>query len=141
MPLYSFQCSCGVRDDRFAAIADRDKPQFCSCGSQVPMQRVLVAPFVAADYPGYDCPVTGRRIEGRKAHNENLARTGSRLLEPGEVRDFTRSKAQADEAFADRIAESAAQAVAAMPAAKQERLANELAAGVDVSFVRSAATA
>lgn len=42
---------------------------------------------LAADYAGYECPVSGRWVEGRAAHQENLKRTGCRLLEPGESRD------------------------------------------------------
>lgn len=36
------------------------------------------------DYQGYDCPITGRFIEGRAAHRENLKRHGCRNLEKGE---------------------------------------------------------
>jgi len=139
MPLYSFACGgCGARDDSFALIAGRDGVQTCRvCAS--PMSRVLTAPHVAPDYPGYNCPVSGAWIEGRKAHTENLKRTGSRLLEPGETREFIRRRAQSDDSFAERIAETAAATVAAMPAAKQEKLASELSSGADVSFVRTTA--
>lgn len=40
--------------------------------------------FIAGDFSGYECPVTGNWIEGRKAHSENLKKTGCRLLEKGE---------------------------------------------------------
>lgn len=45
------------------------------------------APMVAGDYAAYDCPVTGKPIEGRAAHRENLKKTGCRLLEKGESRE------------------------------------------------------
>lgn len=48
------------------------------------------APGVAGDYTAYECPVTGKMIEGRAEHRENLKRTGCRLLEPGESRDFAK---------------------------------------------------
>lgn len=44
-------------------------------------------PMLASDYAGYDCPVTGKWIEGRRAHEENLKLHGCRVLEPGETRD------------------------------------------------------
>lgn len=44
----------------------------------------LPAPYVSGDYGAYNCPVTGREIDGRLAHRENLERTGCRLLETGE---------------------------------------------------------
>lgn len=40
--------------------------------------------LVAKDYEGYSCPVTGKWVEGRTAHRENLKRHGCRLLERGE---------------------------------------------------------
>ncbi|MBF0157489.1 MAG: hypothetical protein HQL57_09930 [Magnetococcales bacterium] len=47
----------------------------------------VLAPAVRSDYAPYDCPITGQVIEGRRAHRENLARHGCRLLEAGESRD------------------------------------------------------
>tara|TARA_R110000787_G_C13367192_1_gene440537 strand:+ start:883 stop:1206 length:324 start_codon:yes stop_codon:yes gene_type:complete len=44
----------------------------------------FATPKVIGDYAAYECPVTGSVIEGRRAHTENLKRTGCRLLEPGE---------------------------------------------------------
>ena len=44
----------------------------------------LKSPMIFGDYQAYECPVTGTMIEGRRAHTENLKRTGCRLLEPGE---------------------------------------------------------
>ncbi|MDA1043840.1 MAG: hypothetical protein O3C57_01310 [Verrucomicrobia bacterium] len=39
---------------------------------------------ISSDYEGYQCPVTDKWIEGRKAHMENLKQVNCRLLEPGE---------------------------------------------------------
>lgn len=51
------------------------------------------SPFqIAKDYEGYDCPVTGKWIEGRYAHKENLKRQGCRVFEPGELEEFKRNK-------------------------------------------------
>jgi hypothetical protein len=55
-------------------------------------------PRVVGDYEPYECPVSGKIIEGRKAHEENLKRTGCRLLEPGEKEDNVKNAARAVEA-------------------------------------------
>ena len=47
----------------------------------------LARPQIVRDYESYKCPVTGKIIEGRAAHEENLKRTDCRLLEPGEKED------------------------------------------------------
>lgn len=44
-------------------------------------------PQIAGDYEVYDCPITGKPIEGKAAHRENLKRNNCRLLEKGESRD------------------------------------------------------
>lgn len=44
-------------------------------------------PRISGDYEAYECPVTGKMIEGRAAHGENLKQTGCRLLENGEFED------------------------------------------------------
>jgi len=44
----------------------------------------VAVPQISSDYGVYDCPVTGKMIEGRADHRENLKRTGCRLLEKGE---------------------------------------------------------
>lgn len=47
----------------------------------------LPTPMIARDYEAYECPVTGKLIDGRVAHNENLKRTGCRILEKGEQQE------------------------------------------------------
>ena len=48
------------------------------------------------DIEGYSCPVTGKWIDGRKAHRDNLARHGCRIMEKGEKEDFNKRRADAD---------------------------------------------
>tara|TARA_R110000737_G_C14306198_1_gene436976 strand:+ start:39 stop:383 length:345 start_codon:yes stop_codon:yes gene_type:complete len=55
------------------------------------------SPQIVSDYETYECPVSGKFIEGRKAHEENLKSTGCRLLEPGEKESNTKNAAQAIE--------------------------------------------
>ncbi len=47
----------------------------------------FATPYISGDYEAYECPVTGKMIEGRVAHRENLKQTGCRLLERGEFED------------------------------------------------------
>ena len=51
--------------------------------------RRSTGPILLGDYEAYDCPVTGKMIEGRYAHNENLKRQGAASWSP--VRAGTRS--------------------------------------------------
>ena len=44
-------------------------------------------PYIASDYGEYDCPITGKTIDGRREHRENLKQHNCRVLEPGETRD------------------------------------------------------
>ncbi len=50
---------------------------------EIPAGRVptAAAPFVFGDIPGYQSPVTGLWVEGRRARREDLKRTGSRPWE------------------------------------------------------------
>lgn len=136
MPLYTFACrACGYRDRLFRKIDNRNDLTMCGvCNAE--MERTLEAPRVVTDYAGYECPVTGKWIEGRRAHEENLKRQGCRILEPGESREAMRNQQAEEESALESIAETAAKTVASWDSAKQERLANELSAGVDVDFVR-----
>lgn len=136
MPLYDYKCPvCSARFERMLKIADLDSVQKCShCGAA--MNRQISAPMVVGDYPPYECPVTGKIIEGRRAHEENLKRTGCRILEPGETEAFKRRVAQ-DEAALDRsIEETTDRLIAGLPTEKRDRLAGELENGLDVSISR-----
>jgi len=51
----------------------------------------IPTPMILGDYEPYECPVTGKMIEGRKAHSENLKKTGCRILERGEKEHNTKN--------------------------------------------------
>jgi len=135
MPVYTYKCTeCAKKFDRFLKLAQFDEPQSCACGGRA--ERQVVAPFIRPDYAPYDCPITGKRIEGRKEHEANLAAHGCRLLEPGETsRAAVAAKAE-ETSLEDKLAESAAEFVATLPPAKQEQLACELSHGLDVEITR-----
>ena len=135
MPIYSYKCpKCGTTFDRYLKLADYQAPQTCQCGAVA--DKLVVAPFIQPDIPAYNCPITGRRIEGRKEHERNLALHGCRVLEKGETERASRIRKEQDEALEDSIAETAAEIVAKMPPRKQEQLAVELEHGADVEIVR-----
>lgn len=66
-------------------------------------QSGFATPQISGDYEMYDCPVTGKPIEGRAAHRENLKRTGSRILEPGESREAPKRREENIKANLDKI--------------------------------------
>lgn len=135
MPVYSYKCpSCQKTFDRFLRLVDYDLPQNCDCGTQAVKQ--LCAPAVRGDYAGYSCPVTGQWIEGRRAHEENLARHGCRVLEPGETESARRAHARSEAEFDRQIEQTAEQLVAGLPSQKLEKLASEMQSGVTATVER-----
>lgn len=64
--------------------------------------------FISGDYKGYQCPVTNKWIEGRRAHEENLKRTGCRVLEKGEREGWHKDKQREDAQLSRRIEETVA---------------------------------
>lgn len=79
MPLYDYRCSRGHVFEGFSTIAARHH-RLCSCG--VPAELVILhAPRVFGDLPGYQSPIDGRWVEGRRARNEDLKRSGCRPYE------------------------------------------------------------
>ena len=67
---------------------------------------------ISSDYEGYECPVTGKWVEGRKAHRDNLKRTGCRLLEPGEKEDVQKNGKKRREAAIDKAVDRAVEMAA-----------------------------
>jgi len=47
--------------------------------------------MISGDYPGYVSPATGRWVEGKKAHQEDLKRSGCRIYEQGETQDYLKN--------------------------------------------------
>lgn len=135
MPLYEYACACGTKFDRILPLADYAVPQSCPVCNAVAVKQ-LSAPMVRGDLPGYQCPITGDWVEGRRAHEKNLAKHGCRVLESGEVEQAKRASAHADESLSERIAETAVSVVENMPAAKREQLGRELSNGADITVER-----
>lgn len=137
MPLYSYKCpTCARARDIFKPIADLDRAENClNCGFA--MNRQLSAPMVRGDYPGYNCPVTGAWIEGRKAHEANLKKHGCRVLEAGETEGAKRAHAAADAALETAVEATVEEFIETLPTEKKEQLATEIASGLDVELIRN----
>jgi len=135
VPLYDYRCGCGQKFTRLVKLADYQQPQTHCEG--LASQKLVSAPAIHGDYEGYQCPVTDKWIEGRRAHEENLKRTGCRLYEPGETEAYKRGLAKADESLEASIDASTEQFIHELPLAKREQLAVELQSGLDVSVERS----
>lgn len=140
MPTYDYKCAtCSRRREVFLKLADINSSVYCNhCGQA--MNRQLAAPFVRGDTVSYDCPITGNRIEGRRAHEENLRRHGCRVLEPGETEQYKARNAELDQQFEAKIEESADRFIAGLPTDKRDRLAAEMEGGLTTEVVRSAPT-
>lgn len=136
MPFYTYRClECGYKDFVLRKIDDRDKDR-PRCPAHGEMSRIIEAPRIAPDYPGYTCPITGTWIEGRRAHEENLARHGCRVLEPGESNEVDKRRKAADEALDKSIEATVEQTIHEMPVRKREQLAAELQSGISADVVR-----
>lgn len=136
MPIYAYRCpTCSKFRDIFKPLSllNRDEP--CpTCFT--PSLRQLSAPAIVCDYPGYACPVSGRWIEGRRAHAENLARQGCRVLETGEAEQAAREGQRVARDLDRSVDETVEQFYEALPTDKREQLATAVISGLDVSVDR-----
>lgn len=75
------------------------------------------APMVVPDLPGYQSPVTGLWVEGRKQRREDLKRTGSRPYEglESERKEAARRVAYHEQAQDRRLEERAREVFYQMP--------------------------
>lgn len=126
MPMYDFYCpQCDRCEPVFRKIVNRDLAQSCSrCGN--PSERQISAPRIVADYAPYTCPITGTWIEGRKAHRENLAKHGCRILETGEREAAASYRRRMDEALERSIEDTVEAEIHNMTPAKRDALSADL---------------
>lgn len=134
MPLYQYKCPMGHKFEAFRKIDADSSTAECPCGREGTKQ--LAAPRVLGDIPGYSCPITGAWVEGRKAHRENLAKHGCRVLETGEREQAIKAAAAREAEFDARLDESLDMALAGMGSDKLATLANEAADGITVEIAR-----
>jgi putative FmdB family regulatory protein len=135
MPVYEYKCEAGHKFEAVLPVARYNEPQMCpQCGKS--SAKLLSAPAVRGDFAPYSCPITGKIIDGRKAHEENLKRHGCRVLEPGETSAATVRRKQSDEQLEEKIADTAAELVSAMDTTTREQLGREIESGLDIAVVR-----
>jgi len=86
VPLYEYLCREHGRFEGWATMDKRHDLQKCpKCPSF--SRFVVSAPRVFCDYPAYISPATGELVEGRRARQNDLAKSGCRPYEPGEMKD------------------------------------------------------
>lgn len=124
MPAYTVCCgACGRSQVIFRHIRNRDDdlPQ---CHG--PMARIVEAPSVQTDLPGYQSPVDGRWIEGRVARNEDLKRNNCRPWEGMETerREAVKRAEEADLVFEQKTESALHETFNNMSAEKQRVLSS-----------------
>lgn len=103
MPIYEYMCPAGHVTNEYRPVNGRSEPAVCFCSYMAP-KVILSAPRVFSDYEGYESPVSGKWIEGRRARVEDLKRNNCRPYEEGERQEFERRQA-ANERELDKMAD------------------------------------
>lgn len=134
MPIYSFRCKCGNEFDSYLRLSEYDNPQKCPCGEVA--ERRICAPMIIDDLPGYQSPIDGRWIEGRKARQEDLKRSGCVEYEPSMVQEREKREAREDALLDKKVDEIVEKEIYSMPAKKKEKLVAELESGADLGYIR-----
>lgn len=134
MPLHDFQCPSGHITENYVGHGVDTVP--CWCCEDIASKVFMRAPLVAGDLPGYESPVDGRWVEGRKARREDLARNNCVPYEPSMKEDQAR-RLKASNAEIDRkVDEHVESEIARMPARKREKLESEVLAS-EVTVARA----
>ena len=84
----------------------------------------------------YRCPITNEPITTKQQHENNLAKHGCRVLETGEVEQAKRKRLESERELDKKIESEVERLVETMPSKKREKLANEIASGVDLTTMR-----
>src|ERR1700704_3285568 len=136
MPIYTYSCrGCGERFERYLPMALCSTLVIHACAGVGP--KIFLPPMVRGDLPGYESPIDGRWIEGRRARLEDLRRHSCRPYETGEKEQNERARGQANDRLDQRIDETVERQFDAMPARKKELLEQEIRAGATTVVQRS----
>lgn len=104
MPMYEYRCEQGHVLAEYRTVSGRSAPATCRCG--LAAEKVILSPpRVFGDFAGYESPASGKWIEGRRAREEDLKRTGCRPYEAGEREEMMRRQTQADRALDAKVDE------------------------------------
>jgi len=138
MPIYDYLCEDGHAFERFLKLSEYAAAQVCACGAASTKQ--LSAPVVIADLPGYQSPVDGKWVQGKRARREDLARNNCVPYDPEMKADYMKRIELSNAAIDAKVDAHVEAEVARMPARKRERLEAELR-GADVAVERSSVPA
>lgn len=127
MPMYDLLCANGHKSERHIPLAEFEAPIVCDCGAAA--HRVISAPMFTVDHTGYNCPITGDWIGSRRAHKENLAKHGCRVLEAGETDQARRVRQEQDQKLDKAIENTVERTIESWGSGKKEALHNELVNG------------
>lgn len=135
MPLYECQCNNAHRFERHIPLSEYNEPIICLCGANA--RRVIVPPRILRpiNYE-YDCPITGKHITSKHAHDENLKVHGCRVRETTEREYNSRIRREAETAMEKKIDQTIEREIDQMPSEKREQLAKELSLGLDCGVER-----
>ena len=120
----SLQLSCSC-PGRFIKHDKSLGPTCSKCGTRATIAPIPASRFQQVDY-NYECPITGKPIQSKAAHESNLALHGKHVFEKGEFADAERTRKELNEAFEDKVCESAAQLVHNLPQHLKDQLEQEL---------------
>jgi hypothetical protein len=135
MPLHDFRCQQGHLTEAYVPQGT-DAISCRHCGERA--EKVFLTfpmSFVQPDIC-YDSPIDGRPITSWQARKEDLARSGCIPYDPEMKKDAERKQKEAEARLEAAVDETVEREIAAMPVRKRERLAAEMEAGFDVTFVR-----
>jgi putative FmdB family regulatory protein len=95
MPTYEYKCPTHGKFTELRMMSARHDDAKCKkCGTVSPY--TISAPRVFGDFVPYESPASGRWIEGKRQRIEDMARTGTRPYEEGEMQDQARRAADAE---------------------------------------------
>ena len=136
MPVYDYECvSCGNIEEKVHSIAVLGIQRYCSvCNGR--MVKLLSAPMVHVSKVEYRCPITNAPITTKQQHINNLAKHGCRILETGEVEQAKQKRLKSNEELDKKVELEVEKLVETMPSDKKEKLASEIASGVDLTTMR-----
>jgi hypothetical protein len=122
LPFYSYHCKrCDAAHDAYKHISERHDGPMC-CEEQA--QLCILPPAVQPDLPGYESPVTGKWVEGRKSRREDLRASGCRPYEDpaDERKEAARQRAYNEQRQDKALQETLMKTFYAMPEAKRRIL-------------------
>ena len=136
MPIYEYRCiECQEKHNAYRPMSESALSSTCpECGAA--SNRILSPSILGADYEPYQCPITDKWIDGKKAHEENLKLHGCRVFERGERQQWLDHKAERDALFERKVEDTVGETISSWPIEKQIKLGQELEHGITAEATR-----